>query len=83
MFETSLSSHNHRQRASVIPVTWIVRSCHLSPNFGRQIPEAWSSSSVLDDARTFFLNPYLRHHDFYLLRYLLDLHVSRTRRILH
>ena len=83
MFETSLSSHNHRQRASVIPVTWIVRSCHLSPNFGRQISEAWSSSSVLDDARTFFLNPYLRHHDFYLLRYLLDLHVSRTRRILH
>ena len=81
MFETSPSSHNHRRRASVIPVTWIARSCHLSPNFGRQIPEAWSSSSVLDDARTFFLNPYLRHHDFYLLRYLLDLHVSHTQPI--
>jgi hypothetical protein len=83
MFETSPSFHNHRQRASVISVTQIARSCHLSPNFGRQIPETWSSGSVLDDARTFFLNPYLRHHDFYLLRYLLDLHVARKQPTRH
>ncbi|KAF8812643.1 hypothetical protein BYT27DRAFT_7086770, partial [Phlegmacium glaucopus] len=54
MFKTSLSSHNHQQCASIIPVTLIARSCHLSPNFGHQIPEAWSSGNVLDDAETFF-----------------------------
>jgi hypothetical protein len=77
MFTISRSSHNHRQRASIIPVTKIIRSCHLAPKFGRKMPNTWSSSTVLDDATTFFLNPYLRHHDFFLLRYLLDLYVSR------
>ena len=45
------SSHNHRQRASIIPVTKTIRS----------YPITWTSCTVLDDATTFFLNPYLRY----------------------
>ncbi len=34
MFITSNSTQNHRRRASVVPLTDIVRSCHLIPIFG-------------------------------------------------
>jgi len=80
MFTISRSSHNHRQHASIIPVAKIIWSCHLAPKFSCKIPDTWTSSTVLDDATRFFLNPYLRHHDFFLLQYLVDLHVSRKSR---
>ena len=76
MFAISRSSHNHHQHASIIPVAKILWSCHLVPKFGCKIPNTWTSSTVLDDATNFFLNPYLHHHEFFLLQYLVDLHVS-------
>jgi len=72
MFQITRSTRNHRQRASIIPVTQIVRSCHLIPNFGRAVITTWDSHSALDEAPSFFVNPYLRHHDFYLFRHLTD-----------
>jgi len=77
MFKVSLSSHNRRQRASIIPITQILRTCHLIPSYGRQVNHTWASESVLDQATFFYLNPYLRHHDFFLFRYLYDLFQSR------
>jgi hypothetical protein len=74
MHQVSLSSHNHRQRASVIPVTDIVRTCHLQPHCGRAINRTWDTSNVLNLSPTLYVNPYLRHHDFYLFRYLVALH---------
>ncbi|KAJ7933143.1 hypothetical protein B0H13DRAFT_1532912, partial [Mycena leptocephala] len=41
MHQVSLSSHNHRQRSSIIPVSDIVRSCHLIPVFGRTADLGW------------------------------------------
>ena len=34
MFQITRSTRNHQQQASIIPVTQIVHSCHLIPNFG-------------------------------------------------
>ncbi|KAJ6533903.1 hypothetical protein DFH09DRAFT_932549 [Mycena vulgaris] len=77
MHEVSLSSRNHRQNSSIIPVSHIFRSCHLIPVFGRSVDPTWTSHRVLDQCKSFYLNPYLRHHDFYLFRYLVDLYDSR------
>ncbi|KAI0738856.1 hypothetical protein C8Q80DRAFT_1222176 [Daedaleopsis nitida] len=61
-------SHSHyrggRRRASIIPLTQIVRSCHLLPIWGKHVDPAWTSKNVLDKCTRFFVNPYLRHHDF-------------------
>ncbi|KAJ7624155.1 hypothetical protein B0H17DRAFT_886865, partial [Mycena rosella] len=35
MHQVSLSSRNHHQNSSIIPLTDIVQSCHLLPIFGR------------------------------------------------
>jgi hypothetical protein len=77
MHQISLSSRNHRQSSDIIPITEIVRSCHLIPVFGRSVDPTWTSDRVLDQAKFFYLNPYLRHHDFYLFRYLVDSYNSR------
>ncbi|KAJ7205623.1 hypothetical protein B0H12DRAFT_1035007 [Mycena haematopus] len=77
MHEISLSSRNHRQNSSVIPVSDILRSCHLIPVFGKSVDPTWTSDRVLDQCKAFYLNPYLRHHDFFLFRYLVDLYDSR------
>lgn len=70
LFKVSHSSHNHRRRVSVIPVTQIVRSCHLLPVWGKRMDASWTSENVLDKCKQFYVNAYLRHHDFVLFRYL-------------
>ncbi|KAJ7453512.1 hypothetical protein FB451DRAFT_1519921 [Mycena latifolia] len=77
MHQVSLSSRNLRQNSEIIPITDIARSCHLIPVFGRSVNPTWTSERVLDQAKSFYLNPYLRHHDFYLFRYLVDVYVAR------
>ena len=37
MFKVSISTRNHHRRTSIIPITQIVRSCHLLPIWGKQI----------------------------------------------
>ncbi|KAJ7060890.1 hypothetical protein C8F01DRAFT_988007 [Mycena amicta] len=68
MFKIAASTHNNRRRASIIPVTLINRSCHLIPQFSRQIDRSLTTDNVLDIVKLFYLNPYLRHIDFVLLR---------------
>ncbi|KAJ7749094.1 hypothetical protein DFH07DRAFT_1035450 [Mycena maculata] len=77
MHEISLSSRNLRQNSSIIPITDIFRCCHLIPAFGRSADLTWTSDRVLDQCNFFFLNPYLRHHNFYLFCYLVDLYDSK------
>ncbi|KAL1715521.1 hypothetical protein EV715DRAFT_207209 [Schizophyllum commune] len=76
MFSIAPSTTAGRRTSSIVPVTQLVRSCHLSPLFGSAVPDGWTAANVLDKAPRFYLNPYLRHHDFYLLRYLYDLHIQ-------
>jgi hypothetical protein len=79
MHHVSFSSHNHRQRASIIPASHVIRSVHLIPNFGRAVDWTWSSDTIFDNSASFYLNPYLRHYDFYHLRYIPDRQKLRNR----
>lgn len=62
------SSRNHRQSVGIIPVTHLYQSCHLIPDGQVRIPADWDMGNVLDKCNHFFLNSYLRHHDFALLK---------------
>ncbi|KAH9950697.1 hypothetical protein B0H21DRAFT_776616 [Amylocystis lapponica] len=68
MFKVSHSTRSHRRRVSIIPITQIERSCHLIPHWGRKMVHSWLSADVLDQCRSFYVNPYLRHEDFILFR---------------
>ncbi|KAJ3807912.1 hypothetical protein F5876DRAFT_79272 [Lentinula aff. lateritia] len=69
LFKLSYSTRMRERHCSIIPVTRIMQTCHLYPNFGRLVNPLWTSHQILDQAPSFYLNPYLRHRDFYLFRY--------------
>ena len=69
MYNMSLSSQGGGQQASIVSFSEIEHTCHLSPHFGHAVDPTWESDTVLDLAASFHLNPYLRHHNFFLLRY--------------
>ncbi|KAJ4479710.1 hypothetical protein C8J55DRAFT_455705 [Lentinula edodes] len=69
LFKLSYSTRMRERHCSIIPVTRIMQTCHLYPNFGRSVNPLWTSHQILDQAPSFYLNPYLRHRDFYLFRY--------------
>ncbi len=73
MFKVSHSTRSFRRNASIIPVTQIIRSCHLLPTWGKRVDPMWTSKNVLDKCTHFFVNPYLRHHNFVLFKYLQEL----------
>ncbi|KAJ3503514.1 hypothetical protein NLJ89_g8395 [Agrocybe chaxingu] len=84
MYQVSLSTRNHRQRASIVSITEIIQTCHLIPHFGRAVDPYWSTSTVLQDATTMYLNPYLRHYDFYTFCFIHDLYVAtQKQRLTH
>ena len=67
MYIIGASSRNLRRRTSVVPVSHIVRSCHLLPRFGKApIDPTWHSANILDQNIKFYVNCYLRHLDFVL-----------------
>ncbi|KAK7059386.1 hypothetical protein R3P38DRAFT_3522392 [Favolaschia claudopus] len=68
MYKIAPAFHNHTRRASIIPVTQISRSCHLIPRFPRHVDRTLTSDDILDKCQSFYLNCYLRHIDFVLLR---------------
>jgi len=69
MYKTSRSSRQHHRNASIIPVSQIARSCHLIPIFGREVDPRWTTNNVLEESKEFYVNHYLRHLDFVLMRY--------------
>ncbi|KAJ7576496.1 hypothetical protein C8J56DRAFT_1007498 [Mycena floridula] len=54
-------------RRSIIPVSLILRSCHLVPVFGSRVDRTWTKQNILDVCPSFLLNSYLRHLDFIML----------------
>ena len=71
MYQVSRSTRQHCQRALIISVTQMEHSIHLIPKFGWRIDLSWSAEDVFECCKTFYVNPYLRHLDFLLFRYLL------------
>lgn len=80
-YTVSLSTRSQRQHSAVIHASDILRTCHLIPVFGqhRATELGWTSDHVLQQSDTFYLNPYLRHYDFFLLRFLIDMHLQCER----
>ena len=70
MYKVSPSTRGGRANMSIVPITHIARSCHLIPLFGKEVDRSWTHENVLIRSPDFFLNPYLCHLDFFLLRYL-------------
>ncbi|KIY71495.1 hypothetical protein CYLTODRAFT_390132 [Cylindrobasidium torrendii FP15055 ss-10] len=71
-------NHQPYRAATVIPVSRIIRTCHLIPEFGSRIPRSWKPHTSLDSAPTAYLNPYLRFRDFLLFRHLLPRHIAQN-----
>ncbi|KAJ4484469.1 hypothetical protein C8R41DRAFT_769753 [Lentinula lateritia] len=69
MFQTSYAHRQHAKHGTILPLSQIVQTCHLTPHFGQKMNRAWDSANILDSAEKFYLNPYLRHRDFYLFRH--------------
>ncbi|KAF7318519.1 hypothetical protein HMN09_00361800 [Mycena chlorophos] len=83
MYEVKPSTRSQHLHSEIIPVKNIVHSCHLIPVFGpNPINAYWGADHILDQCPKFYLNPYLRHHDFYLLRYLPALAEFRRQEVL-
>ncbi|KAJ7254742.1 hypothetical protein C8J57DRAFT_1437178 [Mycena rebaudengoi] len=52
MHRVSLSSRNHRQNSAIIPISDIVRSCHLIPVFGGSVNPTWTTETAEIARRT-------------------------------
>ena len=72
MYQVSRSHHNGRHLASIIPLTDVCRSVQLFPVFGQIAPQNWQSLTVLEECRTFYVNPFLDRHMYYNLNVIKD-----------
>ncbi|KAN0107496.1 hypothetical protein V8E52_010091 [Russula decolorans] len=69
MYVIGASTRNRRRRTSVVPVSKLQHSCHLIPRLGKgHIDPTWHSANILDQDIKFYVNCYLWHVDFILLR---------------
>ncbi|KAG1795347.1 uncharacterized protein HD556DRAFT_1235605, partial [Suillus plorans] len=68
LYKVSRSLLGGAKLASIVPLSKIVWSAHLLPNFGAVVPREWSSDTVLDDCNTFWLNPYLDRYTFCIFK---------------
>jgi len=62
MYRISRSYRDDRRLASIIPLAEVCRSVHLFPVFGSVTPQQWQSSTVLEECRAFYINPFLDRH---------------------
>lgn len=69
IFILKRSTHNRQRHAAIISAHRIWQACHLQPKFGSEAVDAsWTCDNVLENADTFYLNPYINHSMFDLLQ---------------
>ena len=64
MYPISRVVQDGQRISSIIPLSKILGSVHLFPKFGSTAPRNWSSSNVLDQCKTFFVNPHSNRYIF-------------------
>ncbi|KAM6491449.1 hypothetical protein JOM56_013018 [Amanita muscaria] len=67
MFKVSRSFIGTSRLSEIIPISNIAQSVHLFPFHGPAIPREWSSSTVLENCNTFFVNPFTDRRTYLLL----------------
>ena len=58
LFKVSRLMARGERRVSIIPVSLILSSIQLFPKFGPQAPVSWTSSNVLENATSFYVNSF-------------------------
>ncbi|KAF7374211.1 hypothetical protein MSAN_00303300 [Mycena sanguinolenta] len=64
MYKLKRSLKDGERLASIIPLDNIRRSIHLFPKFGAVAPEYWTSSNVLEECSTFYVNCFTDRHGY-------------------
>ncbi len=64
MYSVARSTRQSRRFVSIIPIMQIVRTCHLIPVYRRAMDRRMNSENALESGTRFYVNPYVRHHDF-------------------
>ena len=62
MYKVSRAQQNGDPVCSIIPVSDIRHSVHLIPCFGKVVPVHWTSSNVLEECTSFYVNPFSDCH---------------------
>ena len=65
LYEIHKVTFQNKPVASIIPLYNIVRSVHLFPKFPTPLPEHWTSSNVLNECDTFYVNCFSDRHAFH------------------
>ena len=68
LFSVARASRNNGPVSEIIPLDFIVSSCHLIPRFGTKYhPAKWDSNTVPEECKSFFLNKYINIQFFFEL----------------
>ena len=68
MYKVTRLLKDGKRVASIIPVSTIYRSVHLVPKFGDlDATDEWTSSNVLDECSTFYVNSFTDRHTYITL----------------
>jgi hypothetical protein len=67
LYKVTRLTQNGRRRASIIPVTSIIRSVHLLPIFGLHTPREWNTFTVLELCNSFYINPFSDRENYLIL----------------
>jgi hypothetical protein len=59
LYKVSRAIKDDARIASIVPVTNILQSIHLAPLPGRNLPLEWTSTTVMENCRSFLVNSFM------------------------
>ncbi|KAH9939740.1 uncharacterized protein BXZ73DRAFT_43384 [Epithele typhae] len=61
LYRIARAYENRVRKAAIVPVSWVVRSCHLIPVWGPRADRRWTSDTVLEFCDDWYLNMFSDH----------------------